>query len=36
MVDLLLENWDIAVAFVGITFSIWLLYFSRWKDLGTD
>ena len=36
MVGLLLEHWDIAIAFVGITFSIWLLYFSTWKNVGID
>jgi hypothetical protein len=36
MVGLLLEHWDIVVAYMGILFLYWLLYLSPWKDIGTD
>ena len=36
MVGLLLEHWDIIVAFAGVAFCFWLLYFSPWKNVGID
>lgn len=36
MVGLLLEHWDIVVAYMGIIFLVWLLYFSAWKNVGID
>jgi hypothetical protein len=36
MIDLILEHWDLAVAILGIILSVWLLYFSTWRNVGTD
>ena len=36
MISQIFEHWDIALAIAGVVFSIWLLYFSTWRNVGTE
>jgi len=32
----IMEHWDLIIVVAMISIMVWLLYFSPWKNIGTD